>query len=200
MSKEIHGYIKVTDPVAFAMLEVVTLSELPEHSDIYAHICDNIISQQLSVKVATTIYKRFAALVNDDVRPENVFKLTKEQLRAVGLSWAKASYILDFTSKVLDGSLDLQALQTLKDEEVITELIKVKGIGTWTAEMILIFTLKRPDVFSAKDYGLKKSISKQYGIPMEELTEKKLLEISAKWSPHRSYVARALWKSLDNGL
>ena len=196
--KLIHDHIKKVDPIAFAMLEAVTLPELPEHSDMYAHICDNIISQQLSVKVATTIYKRFAALVHDDVRPETVIKLTKEELRAVGLSWAKASYILDFTSRVLDGSLNLVTLQSMKDEEVIEELIKVKGIGTWTAEMILIFTLKRPDVFSVKDYGLKKSISKQYGIPMEELTEKKLKELSAKWSPHRSYVSRALWKALDN--
>jgi DNA-3-methyladenine glycosylase II len=162
-------------------------------------LVEAIISQQLSVKAADTIFMRFISLFFPQKfpTPEIVLKLPLRQFRKVGISTQKANYIKDLASKIVTGELKLKSLYRLEDEKVISELVKVKGIGRWTAEMFLIFTLRRPDVFSMGDLGLRNAIQKLYKMKTPP-TEKQLHRISKRWSPYRTTASRYLWKSLEN--
>lgn len=155
----------------------------------------SIVSQQLSTKVADIIWSRFASLVEKPEDPEIVKTFTIEQLRSVGLSNQKASYILNIANGVTDGTVRLNHLDELEDESIIAELVQLKGVGRWTAEMFLLFTLARPDVFSSGDLGLRNAADKFAG---KKLTPEKLKKLSSSWSPHRSAVSLALWHSLDS--
>lgn len=155
----------------------------------------SIVSQQLSTKVADIIWERFTNLVKTPGNPKAVKKFSIEQLRAVGLSNSKAGYILAIAHGVTDGTVRLEHLDDLDDEKIITELTQLKGIGRWTAEMFLIFTLARPDVFSIGDLGLRNATNKFFE---RDLDQAEILELSQAWSPHRSAVSLALWRSLDS--
>lgn len=155
----------------------------------------SIVSQQLSTKVADVIWKRFAELVKNPEDPTIVKKFSVAQLRSVGLSNQKASYILAIATGVTDGTVLLDHLDSLDDEAVIAELIQLKGVGRWTAEMFLLFTLARPDVFSVGDLGLRNAADEFFN---KKLSPTELLKLSEAWSPHRSAVSLALWHSLDN--
>ena len=117
-------------------------------------------------------------------------------MRSVGLSNAKASYIRGIAEAVNSGETDLKAMETASEQEVITELTKLKGVGVWTAEMFLMFTLGREDLFSTGDLGLKRAIEKLYQVT--DPSDDELLKISEIWSPYRTYACRILWESLDN--
>jgi DNA-3-methyladenine glycosylase II len=112
------------------------------------------------------------------------------------MSWGKIKYVKDLSYRVLDGSLHLSKLDNMSNEEVIVELVAVKGIGPWTAEMFLMFSLARPDVFSFGDLGLKNAIKNLYGV--EDVTVEYMEKLSKKWSPYRTYAALILWETLDN--
>lgn len=167
-----------------------------EPSAYFKSLCESIVSQQLSVKVADVIFARLESLVGEDFVPQSVTKLEHEHLRSVGLSNAKAQYIQNIAHAWETGLINPFSLQELEAEQVIEQLVQIKGVGRWTAEMFLIFTLGRPDIFSVGDYGLKKAISNIYNVP---ITSKPgvFLEISTAWSPHRSLASRVLWKSLE---
>lgn len=162
-------------------------------------LVEAIISQQLSVKASDTIFGRFVALFPKQKfpKPEAVAKLSLPQFRKVGISGQKASYIKDLATRVAKGQVKLQSLHRLDNEQVIFELTQIKGIGRWTAEMFLMFTLRRPDVFSYGDLGLRNAIQRLYKLKNPP-TEQQLERISKKWAPHRTTAARYLWKSLDN--
>lgn len=154
----------------------------------FVNLCDAIVSQQLSGKAAETIWNRFLTLFpKKKVNPQTVLKLSDEQVRAVGISYAKIKYIKDLAEKTLDGSIKFDKFLDLPDHEIARELTAVKGIGPWTAEMFLMFTLARPDVFSVGDLGIRNAIKKLYQSEPDPKT----------WSPYRSYACRILWKSLD---
>ncbi len=141
-------FVKV-DPKIVSVLETVDLSEWFDDrpsSDHFYNLTRNIIFQQLAGKAASTIFGRFKDLVGD-IKPENVIKFEDQSFRDVGLSWAKAKYVKDLASKIITGELDLSKIDTLDNESVIKELTKVKGIGRWTAEMFLLFTLHRENIF-----------------------------------------------------
>lgn len=167
-------------------------------TNLFANIVENIIGQQLSGAPTKIITKRFIELFKTKTFPKPIEILEMEdfKIRDTGMSWAKVKYVKNLSQAVLDGSLDLEKIKTLSDEEVITELIKIKGIGRWTAEMILIFHLQRPDVFSLGDLGLRTAVSKLYNVDRNDL--KKIEKISLRWRPFRSLASRYLWKSLDN--
>jgi DNA-3-methyladenine glycosylase II len=158
-----------------------------------------IISQQLSTKAAATIHARFLALLPDQGKPapHHVLRLDDTAMRGVGLSRQKMSYLRDLSEKVLDGSLQTDLLATLPDEEVIEALTRVKGVGRWTAEMILIFRLLRPDVLPVGDLGIVKAIQKAYRL-RKTPDAKRMLTIAQPWRPYRSVASWYLWKSLDN--
>ncbi len=183
------------DPVLKVVLAKYDPPVWHKPRDLFVAIVRNIIGQQLSGRVADVILERFTKKVGS-LTPEKILAVPDEKLREVGMSWAKVKYVKNISRAVAEGSLDLKKIKTLPDEEVIIELTKVKGIGRWTAEMILIFHLQRPDIFSLGDLGLRTAVSKLYKVDRNNL--KKIAKISAKWSPHRSLASRYLWKSLDN--
>src|SRR5690606_3036206 len=129
----------------------------------FSDLCESIISQQLSTKVADVITKRVKEYLNEDLlTPESILKTETEDLRKLGISYSKISYMKSLAEHWLDGSIKYKEFDKLSNEEIISELVKVKGIGQWTAEMFLMFTLNRPDVFSAGDLGLKTAIIRAY--------------------------------------
>jgi len=165
--------------------------------DLFAEIADSIVSQQLSGKVAKIIYSRFEALFPDKkVDPKIILTIDDSKLRAIGASWAKVKYIKDLATKVLDGTIKLHLLNNMKDKEVVEHLAQVKGIGPWTAKMILMFSLGRPDVLPLNDLGIQKAFEQLYAV--KRSNQKEMIKIAAEWRPHRTIACRYLWKSLDN--
>ncbi len=166
-------------------------------TDLFSDIVSSIVGQQLSTKAADTIWNRFKLLFGrKKITPKHVLQLTDEEIRGVGVSYSKVKYIKGLAQMITDREVDLELLPTLSDKEVIDTLTKVKGIGPWTAEMILMFSLGREDVFSYGDLGLRSAIAKLYGIDRDDIASMQL--IVEKWSPYRTYASRYLWKSLDN--
>jgi DNA-3-methyladenine glycosylase II len=142
------------------------------------------------------IFGRIRQLVGKNFSPGKLLKTSIEDLRRAGLSYAKASYIQNIARAWEKGLIDPQNLHDLEDEAVIEQLVKIKGVGRWTAEMFLIFTLARPNVFSVGDYGLRKAISMAYQVPIESKPAI-FLKLAESWSPHKSLASRILWKSLE---
>jgi DNA-3-methyladenine glycosylase II len=162
---------------------------------LYEELVESIIGQQLSGKAADSIFKRFLALYNSTFpTPEELLKTDVEKLRSAGMSYSKATYIKNIAQSFKDKQLDIAKLKKMSDEDVKKELVKIKGVGNWTAEMILIFTFKREDVFSLGDAGLRRAIKNLYSIEKDE----DILALSEKWKPKRSYACWYLWRSLEN--
>ena len=155
--------------------------------DVFNGLIQSIISQQLSTRAAATIYKRFIALLpdGDGPAPHHIVPLEDTAMRAVGLSRQKIGYLRDLSQKVLDGSLEPDRLAALPDEAVIEALTRVKGVGRWTADMILIFRLLRPDILPVGDLGIVKAIQKAYGL-RKTPDAKRMLKIAEPWRPYRS--------------
>lgn len=202
MSKKIFSHFKKADPKLYAVLEKVHalhgdgIFVLEKHDLLFDRLVESIISQQLSVKVADVIYARVLNLLpGKKLDPANLLKVKDEDLRSAGMSYGKIKYLKDLSGKVKSGELDLDKLDGLENGEVIEELVKVKGIGRWTAEMFLMFALGRPDVFSHGDLGLKNAVKKIYGL--KDYKTEEVEEIVIKWSPYRTIAARILWKSLE---
>src|SRR3990172_7003652 len=152
--------------------------------DYFVDLVDSITSQQLSGKAAKTIFERVKEKCGGKITPEKLKKIKTEELRKCGLSYAKCSYVKDLADKVLTKKLQVNKLEKLPDEEVEKELTAVKGIGKWTAEMFLMFSLARPDIFPADDLGIKKAIERIYGL--KDLSTKKLDLFSLRWKPYRT--------------
>ena len=197
-------HFEQADPKLYALLVQADLKPLINLYDTnashYAQLTKEIIAQQLATKAARAITERFVLLLDNEVTPEKVLGLSDETLRAVGLSRAKVRYIKDLAAKTQSGQVQFEQLPSLPDEEVIEHLIQVKGIGRWTAEMFLIFTLGREDVFSLGDLGLKRALQKQYLLEDSPDFQKQVEVISQPWRPYRSYACLALWRSLDTAI
>ena len=163
--------------------------------DTFVDLIDAIVSQQLSVKAAASIFARVEALFPEGgMTPAALAAIDGEKLREVGLSRAKVRYVQGIASAVLAGEFDPSHLDALDDEEVIGELIRLKGAGRWTAEMLLIFSLGRTDVFPVGDLGIRTAVARHYGIEREAHEE--ILAIAERWRPYRSLACHYLWKSL----
>lgn len=156
----------------------------------------SVVSQQLSTKVARVIAGRLEDLVGGAFLPDDVLQTPDDRLREVGLSWSKVSYVKNIADFFASRKVNADLLEEMTDEEIIDLLVQIKGVGRWTAEMFLIFTLARPDVFSVGDYGLRKAVVKHGFLP-ESAKPTDFLELSANWSPQRSLASRVLWKSLE---
>ena len=200
MPPKVLSHFKKVDPVLYQVIkEVGGMQNLKNRrgDDYFLDLVDAIVSQQLSGRVAEVIFGRFKNLfAGPKILPESILKLKDEKIRAIGISYSKIKYIKDLAKKVDEGVLALKAMKDWEDEKIIVELTKVKGIGRWTAEMFLMFTLKREDVFSHGDLGLNNAIKKIY--KLKNPTVKKVEKIVTKWSPYKSYASRILWRSLDN--
>jgi DNA-3-methyladenine glycosylase II len=167
-----------------------------QHTDPFQALVHAIVSQQLSTKAAATISSRLDELLGSPA-PARVAAVSDVQLRAVGLSGQKVGYLRDLCRCLEDGSLRLDALDHMTDDEVIAALTSVKGIGRWTAEMFLMFRLHRPDVFPVGDLGIVKAIKVAYGLRALP-TPTRMLRLGEAWRPYRSVACWYLWASLDN--
>jgi DNA-3-methyladenine glycosylase II len=165
-------------------------------ADAYGALLRAIVGQQLSTKAARTIHLRVLDLFGGATpSPEQLLEAKEADLRACGLSGRKTEYIRDLAAHVLSGELELDRLGELSDEEAIEEIVAVRGLGQWTAEMFLLFHLQRPDVLSGGDLGIRKAIRVEYGL--EEMpAPTRVLEIGEPWRPHRSLASLYLWESL----
>lgn len=165
-------------------------------ADAYGALLRAIVGQQLSTKAARTIYLRVLERFGGATpSPEQLLAAPEADLRAAGLSGRKVGYVRDLAAHVLSGKLELDRLEELPDEEVIAEIVAVRGLGRWTAEMFLLFHLERPDVLSGGDLGIRKAIQVEYGL--EEMpTPTRVIEIGEAWRPHRSLASLYLWESL----
>lgn len=165
-------------------------------ADAYGALLRAIVGQQLSTKAARTIYLRVLDRFGGATpSPEQLLEASEEELRGCGLSGRKTEYVRDLARHVLSGELELDRLEQLGDEEVIEEIVAVRGLGRWTAEMFLLFHLQRPDVLSGGDLGIRKAIQVEYGL--EEMPPpKQVLEIGEPWRPYRSLASLYLWESL----
>jgi DNA-3-methyladenine glycosylase II len=167
-----------------------------QHTDPFRALIRAIVSQQLSTKAAATIAARFEGLYEAFPSPAMVRQTSDERLRAVGLSGQKVSYLRDLCRRIEDGSLPLASLDAMADEDVVTALTEVKGIGRWTAEMFLMFSLGRPDVFPVDDLGIRKAMQRAYGYKREPAPTT-MQRQARKWRPYRSVATWYLWRSLD---
>ena len=168
------------------------------HENLFESLLKSIVYQQLAGSAANAIYSRFLQYYGDTLpTPKQIISTSNTVLRfTIGLSFKKIEYIKNLATKIVSGELNIHHLPDLQDEEVITELVKVKGIGRWTAEMFLIFCLRREDVIPLGDLGVKKAIQKLYDLS-ELPTHEYMLEVSSRWKPYRSIATWYLWKSLS---
>lgn len=166
-------------------------------NDIFSDLIKTIINQQLSSRVADVILGRFKNIFKDkQITAQKVINISDNNLRRVGLSFQKIKYIKGLCEKLINKELDLQSLHKLSDEAVKEKLTSISGIGPWSAEMALIFSLNRPDIFALGDLGLCTAVSRLYKVDRKD--KKKIEIISQKWSPYRSYACWYLWRSLEN--
>jgi DNA-3-methyladenine glycosylase II len=212
------AHLKKSDPVMRAIIERIGPCRMQFSPPEFHSLAEAIVYQQLNGKAAETIFKRFAALTGEPLTPEGILKLSDEQMRAAGLSKQKSAYLKDLAAKTSIGLLDFTRLPDLPDAEVVEHLTQVRGIGEWTAQMFLMFTLKRENVLPAGDFGVRMAMYKHYldvqrnvgraakqsaaakkarkkkiKLPTPEQMEK----IAKRWEPYRSVACWYLWQSLD---
>lgn len=200
--KKIISHFEKVDPKIAALVKDYLQSEHYEQpaksdpEDYAVSLTSSIISQQISTKAAAKIKQRFFDMVGSEYNPHSILTHNIEELRSVGLSRQKASYVHSIAQSSIDGIVRFDELDNLSDQEVIDELVQIKGVGVWTAEMFLIFTLARPDVFSTGDLGLVNAVKRLYN--QEDISTDEITRLSDKWSPYKSIASLALWHSLDN--
>ena len=209
-------HLRKADPILRAIIERIGPCRMQFGPPQFHSLAEAIVYQQLNGKAAATIFKRFAALAGEPLTPEGILKLSDEQMRSAGLSKQKLAYLKDLAAKTSSGLLDFVRLPELADAEVIEHLTQVKGIGIWTAQMFLIFTLKRENVLPTGDFGVRMAMYKHYldvqraraakrsaaakkgrkrkiKLPTPQQMEK----IAKCWEPYRSVACWYLWQSLD---
>ena len=196
MKPKIQEHFKKHDPALHAIIAKIPKFEIKKSDDYFADLCSHIISQQLSIRVGEVIFTRFKNLFpKQEIVQQTLLKYDNETLRKVGMSYTKVSYLKDLAQKIITKELNLSLLDEETDERVIEELTKVKGIGKWTAEMFLMNSLARKDVFSYGDLGIRKAIQKLYKLNNEP-TQKQAEKIAKNWIPYRTYACKILWRYL----
>jgi DNA-3-methyladenine glycosylase II len=187
--------LAAADPVMAALIERYPDCVLGDRGDPFQTLARAIVGQQISVKAADSVWARFAAYART-VSPEHIATLELEALAACGLSRRKAEYLVDLAGHFIDGRVEPERWKQMEDEAVITELIDVRGIGRWTAEMFLIFNLRRPDVWPVDDIGLQKAVALHY-LGGDRPTPKILRMHGERHAPWRTVATWYLWRSLD---
>jgi DNA-3-methyladenine glycosylase II len=209
------AHLKKSDPILRKIITRIGSCRMQFDSPEFHSLAEAIIYQQLNGKAAETIFNRFTALAGEPLMPEGILKLSDEQMRAVGLSKQKSSYLKDLAEKTASGLLDFAHLSELSDDAVIEHLTQVKGIGVWTAHMFLMFSLKRENVLPTGDFGVRMAMFKHYLDVSPVKSSKKaavkngrkrkiklptpdeMEKIAECWKPYRSVACWYLWRSLD---
>ncbi len=197
-------HLRASDPVLAGVIDRVgklpsARAGRPDRDDHYGALVRSIVGQQLSVLAARAIYGRLTERFGGrPPTPQEILAEDPEELRtAVGLSRAKVGFLRSLAEHVLSGELELARLDSLEDEQVIAELVAVKGLGEWTAHMFLMFHLERPDVLAVGDLGIRRAIERAYGLDELPLAAE-VQRIGEPWRPHRTLACRYLWRSLQN--
>ncbi len=199
-TKEVHIEHLSKDKKLLPVLLSVEPYKLKKRKNICLRLCASIMSQQLSTKVAEVIFKRFLELYGGkEPTPQQIADTSFEKLRAIGLSNAKVNYVQNVARYVIEHNADDKKLYKMSNEDVIAFLTPIKGVGKWTVEMLLMFTLGREDVFAVDDLGIQQAMTKIYKLDAtdKKCMKEKMLKISAKWSPYRTYACFYLWKYKD---
>jgi DNA-3-methyladenine glycosylase II len=205
-------HLKKSDPVLRAIIERVGPYRMSVREATFHSLARAIVYQQLNGKAALTIFKRLTALAGDPLTPEGILKVTPDQLRSVGLSKQKSSYLIDMAERANRSELDFSRVHAMSDEEVIEHLTQVKGVGVWTAHMFLMFSLQRANILPTGDFAIRMAVFKHYldktrtkaastakkrkrkiKLPSPAQMEK----IAKCWEPYRSIACWYLWRSLD---
>jgi DNA-3-methyladenine glycosylase II len=202
---EARAALAAADPTMAALIERIgeidVATRLRRRSeerpaDAYGALLRAIVGQQLSTKAARTIHLRVLDLFDGRTpTPEQLLDAAVDDLRGAGLSGRKVEYVRDLASHVLSGELELDRFDRLSDEEVVEEIVAVRGLGQWTAEMFLLFHLERPDVLSGGDLGIRRAVQIEYGLD-EMPSPTRVVEVGEPWRPHRSLASLYLWESL----
>lgn len=186
--KRLAKVIKMVGPITYEV----------ESKDPYAFLVHEIIEQMLSVKAGAKIYGRLKDLCNGEVLPEKIAQLTNEQIKSIGTSSSKVSFIRSLTDKVISGELNLETFEHLNDDEVYKKLVSIRGIGSWAAKMYLIFVLDRQDVLPYEDVAFLQSYEWMY--KTKDKSKESIIKKCKKWSPYSSIAARYLYRALDTAL
>lgn len=201
--KKARSHFKKIDPNFFSAIEHIKVLDFDKHrsGDVYHDLIRAIMGQQLSVKAAETIYLRFLELFEDGYpHPEILNGLSDDTLRDKGVSRQKSGYVRNVAAYFLDHGLQTEDVNTMTNDEIIDQLTSIKGVGKWTVQMMLMFTLQRPDVFAPDDLGIQKGIQAIYHL--EKLKgkslKKEMINISDKWSPYRTIACMYLWRYGDD--
>ena len=192
---EARKHLMKKDRVMKRLIPQLGEATLEARGDAFTTLARSIVGQQISVKAAQTVWDRFAALPTA-MAPAQVLALKVEEMRAAGLSARKADYLLDLARHFDAGQLHTADWHGMDDEAIISELLAIRGVGRWTAEMFLIFNLMRPDIFPLDDLGLQKAVFLHY-FDGEKQSRRVLAEIGERWRPWRSVATWYLWRSLD---
>lgn len=207
-------HLKKSDPVMRAIIESVGPCRIEFREPTFHNLARAIVYQQLNGRAASTILKRFTDLAGHPLTPEGILKLTAEQMRAVGLSKQKSSYLVDMAERAQRGELDFSRIHEISDDEVIEHLTQVKGVGVWTAHMFLMFSLRRPNILPTGDFAIRMAIYKHYLDKAKakrtsnkggKTRKKKIVlpkpeqmgKIAKAWEPYRSIACWYLWRSSD---
>lgn len=188
-------HLRAADPTLGEFIERIGPLEQPLKEDRYAALAEAIVGQQLSDAAASTILGRLVVALGGTVSPEGVLAAADETLRAAGLSRSKLTFMRDLAARVLSGELDLDHVADLPDEDAIAELLAVKGIGRWTAEMFLIFSLGRPNVLAVDDIAVRTTIGWLYDMS-GQATREQVLELGERWAPYCTCASLYLWRGL----
>lgn len=182
-----------SDPLMKKLIGIIGDIEFTLRPDYFLSLVRSIVGQQISVQAANAIFIRLEKLLNNQVTAANILKKSDDELRSVGLSVRKTAYLKDLSEKIVDGLIDLKNLDKLDNQEIIKLLTSVKGIGTWTAEMFLLFSLGRMNVLALDDIGIQRGAKWLYQVDQSE-RRKVLIEKSSLWEPHLTIASIYLWE------
>ena len=192
------AHIRESDPTLKPVLDARGVIKFKPAGEPFESLVESILSQQLAGSAASAIIKRVRALSPDGkLEAERTHRIDARKLRSAGVSPQKLSYLKDLSARVVEGRLDLGALESMSDEEIMNVLDEVKGIGPWTVHMFLIFTFGRPNVLPVDDYGIRMSVQRIYGLA--EVPKKAEIEkLAEKWHPYSTVASLYLWHAKDN--
>jgi DNA-3-methyladenine glycosylase II len=189
-------HLKKADPILAALIDRIGPCRMEYGPPELHSLAESIVYQQLNGKAAARIFERLSARAGQPLTPRGILRLSESEMRSVGLSRQKSSYLRDMAARTLKGQLDFSQLSALSDEEVIEHLTQVKGVGVWTAQMFLMFTLRRPNVFPTGDFGVRAAIKRHYR-KRQLPTPAQMEKIAKSWEPYRTIACWYLWKSMD---
>ncbi len=198
LMREAESHLRASGKRMAALVDTIGPCEITYLPATFESVARSIISQQISIFAARSVYRRLreASAVDGEIRPERILRMTQEELRGCGLSSQKVSYLQDLAAKTAAGVVDFRRLPSLSEEEVIAELTQVKGVGLWTAQMFLIFSLRHPDIWPAGDLGIRNGVRKLHGLkkqPTPAETEAR----GRKWRPYGSIASWYLWRGIE---